>query len=474
MAGQAETMRYKNEGALLAEAGRLKAAGLFEDAETVLIEGRLIFPASFAIAEAWARAPIDVGDFDETSERLGRVAAEFPNSSVLQRRLFDFPLATGRTPEADTALANLAAVAGGSDTALAGALRLAIEQGRLNEAIAIGADLRRRFPLSDSGYTLTSAALRKLGYLDEASAVLALGAILLRDAAVLLPEQVATATALGDWQGAFDRLFCALRRHPEWEWARTALGQMLILWRLAVVENDPKAMHVSLPLDVSERVLTDVNARIRSAAAIMPGELAMRFESLGHGCEFGLVQRRYGAEPLGLLRWSNINPHQLCTLLRTRLEGVGDPEHAFVQVIGDEYFIGDSRYFVMHSFMKVGEIAQDQVQAKAIQRMRYLRDELLADLEAGEKTFVFKPPGPRLSADEIECIFGVFQACFPKAAVLVVHTAAEPQHIGTIRVHGPGCFEAFLDKMNVPGEEISYELWLDVCRKVETLRAATR
>src|SRR5436305_104536 len=33
-------------------------------------------------------------------------------------------------------------------------------------------------------------------------------------------------------------------------------------------------------------------------------DLATRFESLGDNCEFGILQRLEGAEPLGLLRWA--------------------------------------------------------------------------------------------------------------------------------------------------------------------------
>ena len=35
--------------------------------------------------------------------------------------------------------------------------------------------------------------------------------------------------------------------------------------------------------------------------------MLLRFESIGSDCEFGAVQRRYGAEPLGLLRWNDVD-----------------------------------------------------------------------------------------------------------------------------------------------------------------------
>jgi tetratricopeptide (TPR) repeat protein len=44
-------------------------------------------------------------------------------------------------------------------------------------------------------------------------------------------------------------------------------------------------------------------------------DILLKFESLGENCEFGLVQRHYGAEPLGLLRWMGAEPDQLCLAL---------------------------------------------------------------------------------------------------------------------------------------------------------------
>ena len=59
-------------------------------------------------------------------------------------------------------------------------------------------------------------------------------------------------------------------------------------------------------------------------------KLILNFESLGGtklGCEFGLFQREYGAEPLGLLRWTDITPEALARALSDKFEGVGDPEN---------------------------------------------------------------------------------------------------------------------------------------------------
>ena len=53
-------------------------------------------------------------------------------------------------------------------------------------------------------------------------------------------------------------------------------------------------------------------------------ELMLAFESLGENCDFGLVQRHAGAEPLGIYRFSGTNLYQLLSTLNNEFEGVGE------------------------------------------------------------------------------------------------------------------------------------------------------
>jgi tetratricopeptide (TPR) repeat protein len=120
--------------------------------------------------------------------------------------------------------------------------------------------------------------------------------------------------------------------------------------------------------------------------------LVTRFESLGGNCEFGLVQRHFGAEPLGLMRWLSISPERLCEALETRLAGIGEPQFTQLRVGGGHEFItSDTRYgMAMHTFIK--DTGQDQARlaAQMQRRLRFLRDKLLQDLAAGEKIFLYR------------------------------------------------------------------------------------
>src|ERR1700761_1738697 len=80
-------------------------------------------------------------------------------------------------------------------------------------------------------------------------------------------------------------------------------------------------------------------------------DVALRFESLGgtgHGCEFGLFQRHFGAEPLGLLRWADTPVDLLIKALESRFEGVGAPDNTilFAPEDGTEWWTRDKRFWM--------------------------------------------------------------------------------------------------------------------------------
>ena len=125
--------------------------------------------------------------------------------------------------------------------------------------------------------------------------------------------------------------------------------------------------------------------------------LFSRFESLGENCQFGIVQNRFGATPLGLLRFASVPVHALLRLLESRLEGVGEAgiTDAVVSEFG-EYNLSDRRlHLVMHTYVtQAMEPDGDAQAAKFLRRLRYLRRELLDDLQEATKLFVHVSPAP--------------------------------------------------------------------------------
>jgi hypothetical protein len=68
-----------------------------------------------------------------------------------------------------------------------------------------------------------------------------------------------------------------------------------------------------------------LQCRVEQITGLSVTALAERFESLGQGCQFGLVQRNCGADPLGLLRFVDTTTSMLTDGLVTAFSGIGDP-----------------------------------------------------------------------------------------------------------------------------------------------------
>ncbi len=126
-------------------------------------------------------------------------------------------------------------------------------------------------------------------------------------------------------------------------------------------------------------------------------ELMMEFESLGDNCEFGLVQRDAGAEPLGLFRFAGINApvdvrlEKLVAALDGELVGLGSPENVSVELAGAEgrreFMAIESAYNLLyHTFLKEDEIEPEVLRKRESVRLQFLKRKLLEDLMNGERS----------------------------------------------------------------------------------------
>jgi len=123
-------------------------------------------------------------------------------------------------------------------------------------------------------------------------------------------------------------------------------------------------------------------------AGITADELVARFESLGDNCEFGLVQRKLGAEPLGLLRFTFIELRDLVRGLRCGFEGLGAAEATEVTVSGkdQEYVIRDTSFrMTFHTWQSQDETDIETIRRQYDTRVGFLRRKLLEDVTNAEK-----------------------------------------------------------------------------------------
>ncbi len=178
-------------------------------------------------------------------------------------------------------------------------------------------------------------------------------------------------------------------------------------------------------------------------------ELLLGFENLGANCEFGLLQRSYGAEPLGLLRFAATSPRTLLILLRTRFAGLGEAGQMRLVAGPRDYLVRhEPSRWAMHTRIRPGPDAHPQaLLAQQCRHVDFLRRKLMRDLARGEKIFVYQRQ--TLSDTEINDIYDALQAYGPNRLLCVrvadaqnmagsVEWRAERLMIGTIDRVGRG------------------------------------
>lgn len=205
--------------------------------------------------------------------------------------------------------------------------------------------------------------------------------------------------------------------------------------------------------------------------------LLTRFESLGENCEFGLVQRRCGIEPLGLLRFSSTPLAPLLRALRERFAGMGTAETIAVEVAasGREYMVFDRRFgFRYHAWVKLGEMEPAAIQAREARRLPFLIRKLIEDLTEGEKIFVFHGMEP-LAEAQVRELSAAIRAYGP-GTLLWVELADATHPPGSVVQIGPGLLKGHMDRF-APGEnahDLSLDCWLTLCGNAEALVHARR
>ena len=195
----------------------------------------------------------------------------------------------------------------------------------------------------------------------------------------------------------------------------------------------------------------------------------LRFESLGSNCEFGLVQRGAGVEPLGLFRFSEIDLPNVIRALRTECAGI--EEFALeVDSSGGYMATGKGIRHVTHTWLYPDTVTPDAAAAKFRQRQIFLRRLLLEHLKEAEKIFVLRTPDqpPR---PHIEEVVAALRRYGPNVLLLVT-AALGDRKAGDVEAVGTGLLRGYLDKTphNITRETIEYAHWQDICHRALALR----
>jgi hypothetical protein len=192
----------------------------------------------------------------------------------------------------------------------------------------------------------------------------------------------------------------------------------------------------------------------------------MHFESLGQNCEFGLLQRHFLAEPLGLLRWATTRPPSLLRALQARFEGTGSPEQMRLLSRNGEYGLFDLAYKIdIHTAIRTHEAEADLIHAKQCRRTGFLKDKLLKQLADHKRIFVYFDT--EQTDQSMMAIHAALSDFGPNRLLWVrVKDAAHPA--GSIDVLNETLIVGYIGRQGLQNGvwNICTGSWLDVCEAV--------
>jgi hypothetical protein len=355
------------------------------------------------------------------------------------------------------------------------------QQSKWDRALAVFADLDRAHPSSLAIEADRLAMLLAAGRWDAADARLTIALERFPGAAELSVLRLDGMIGDGRLDSAVDQWRAIQTRFG----SSTSVGGMLFerRTRLLGLGHDPAETRPAETRPAETRPAETIPAVTETERPTMEATvIAARFESLGGcglGCEFGLFQRWLGVEPLGLLRWADIDMDGLALGLETGFSGVGDPDQTALETTGgmlDEYVSVDRRFGIrLHTYVPAGQVSPERMLAQTCRRLSFLRRKLLDDLHRAEKIFVYKQASRVLTDQELERL-GRAIRLHGDNTLLYVRLQDEKRRFPSVTRPTPGVMVGYLDTMGVTPEgnplPIPFQSWATLIGLANAVRRA--
>jgi hypothetical protein len=223
--------------------------------------------------------------------------------------------------------------------------------------------------------------------------------------------------------------------------------------------------HIAAPieLDFSGESIPHLLHQTETLTGISGIDLLNTFEMLVGNCEFGGIQRRFGAEPLSLLRFAGASAEASIKGLDTDFDGIGEDLDA--EISSDavkEWIISDKKFNLRyHTFISAHDISREDILVREQKKVAFLKRKFLEDLVENRKIFIcvdrFKQP---------------LSAALPPFFALNRHgthpllwvTEGSVSEIGTVEEILPNLFVAKVDRLSKHGQprEAALDLWLSI------------
>ncbi len=213
----------------------------------------------------------------------------------------------------------------------------------------------------------------------------------------------------------------------------------------------------------------------QSLGVLDDGDLVLQFESIGDNCELGLVQRRAGVEPLGLLRFAGAPLRNLLRGLNARFANIADPAHVRINPENGEYMVKLTKYdFTFHAHVRTGEMAAAALHQQQCRTIGFLADKLIADLQDASKILVFRQNEPLSAGDLIDLRIAL--SAYGPGILLWVQAACPGHPPGSVAVADErmivGYVRRLAERDTVP--ELDFPSWMRVLRRAYALRRQSR
>lgn len=445
------------EDSHLKVAAAYKELGKLDDADRILGEGAAVFPKSLAMLSERGWLDLRRNRYVEALQHWEVVVQLFPKEAV---GIIGYAAALRDLRR--YALADI--ILEGGKIRFPGSVRMATDFARIAqttgdtvEAMRRWRDMIETFPTSHVGYRGVAELLRNTGQLEEAVTTIEQGLAILPKNLELRSFHAWLATYRQEWDEAERRWQFVKDNYPSTpalsKEISTGLGEVKMGRGLHIIDG-------GVPTDVASPAVARENAW---------AALSERWESLGEDCEFGLVQRHFGVEPINLLRWTSSKIAHLKLAFEQDFEGVGAIENTRIGVFNGEYFCDDKHFgFGMHTFIRVSVEDEKKVLVTMANRMTFLRRKLLEDLAEGHKSYIYKA---KVSpSDELVLELHAAMQRHGPSRLLVVVKADEEEVPGTIKVLKSNVALGYIQEFgNRQGHwDIKYQDWMNLCAGAET------
>jgi tetratricopeptide (TPR) repeat protein len=432
------------------------------DMQAVIAKGQA--DASHATLRATALAAEERGDWLEAQTHWRTI---YHADRTSREALLKYQAASARAQDMQTADELFAVAIERFPDDLEAWMQYALAPGYLQDWPASAArwrEVSRGFPDVHIFSMLAAEALHQAGDTAEAEAIL--------DRAVQSDptslqygiSQALFAQKIDKWREAGGYWDALAKLHPENAAIRELRGEAI--WRAGLQNTEDQLLAARPP-----------------AAAAIPGadgktdlaRLMLDFEGLGDNCEFGIVQRYFGAEPLGLFRFTAIKPHTLINQLAEQFASIGDPAHTVLTLTDQGCRLDDDRgLFYMHTYIDNKDLDHAKVLTQQIKRMNFLKRELIEDLRAAEKIFVFKD-SEQVADDDLLKTLAKGLAAYGPNFLLVVRLADAQNPPGSTRLVTSDIMVGHLETIfPMSGPNFDYGSWRNILETAHQYNAKRR